>query len=190
MICSYLRNFKLTDHRSQTTDRHPMSWFKKTNKPRSPHPDEERTVRTEGLFIKCPACEQMLFKREVEDNLNVCTKCGHHRRINAVARLKMTFDDEQWVEFDSHLASNDPLHFVDTKSYVERLEDNESSTGLPDAIISAEGKLGGHTAIVCAMELSFVGGSLGSVVGEKITRAIERAIQTQSSLIVYSASGG
>jgi acetyl-CoA carboxylase carboxyl transferase subunit beta len=167
-----------------------MSWFKKTNKPKSPHPDEERTVRTEGLFIKCPACEQMLFKREVEDNLNVCTKCGHHRRINAVARLKMTFDDEQWTEFDSHLASNDPLHFVDTKSYRERLEDMERNTGLLDAIISAHGKVGGHPAIVCAMELSFVGGSLGSVVGEKITRAIERSIETKSSLIVYSASGG
>jgi acetyl-CoA carboxylase carboxyl transferase subunit beta len=167
-----------------------MSWFKKTDKPKRPDPAEERTVRTEGLFIKCTACEQMLFKREVEDNLNVCTKCGHHRRINAVARLRMTFDDEQWTEFDSHIASNDPLHFVDTKSYVERLEDNERNTGLRDAIISAEGKLGGHTAIVCAMELSFVGGSLGSVVGEKITRAIERAIETQSSLVVYSASGG
>lgn len=167
-----------------------MSWFKKTDKPKLPDPGEERTVRTEGLFIKCPACEQMLFKREVEDNLNVCTKCGHHRRINANARLKMTFDDETWGELDSHLASNDPLHFTDTKSYLDRLEEMEKSVGMLDAIISAEGKVGGHRAIVCAMELSFVGGSLGSVVGEKITRAIERAIQTESALIVFSASGG
>jgi acetyl-CoA carboxylase carboxyl transferase subunit beta len=167
-----------------------MSWFKKTDKPKRPDPSEERTVRTEGLFIKCPACEQMIFKREVEDNLNVCTKCGHHRRISAVARLRLTFDDEQWREFDMHLASNDPLHFVDTKTYRERLEDMEASTGMLDAIISAQGMVGGHAVIVCAMELSFVGGSLGSVVGEKITRAIERAIETRSSLIVYSASGG
>lgn len=167
-----------------------MSWFKKTDKPKLPDPTEERTVRTEGLFIKCPACEQMLFKREVEDNLNVCTKCGHHRRINAVARLKMTFDDEQWRELDSHLASNDPLNFTDTKSYRDRLEEMEQSTSLLDAIISAQGKVGGHPAIVCAMELSFVGGSLGSVVGEKITRAIERAIETKSALIIFSASGG
>src|ERR1051325_1456918 len=115
-----------------------MSWFKKTDKPKLPDPREERTVRTEGLFIKCPACEQMLFKREVEDNLNVCTKCGHHRRINALARLKMTFDDEQWTEFDSHLASNDPLHFVDTKSYRARLADMEKNTGMLDAIIAAQ----------------------------------------------------
>jgi acetyl-CoA carboxylase carboxyl transferase subunit beta len=167
-----------------------MSWFKKTDKPKLPDPGEERTVRTEGLFIKCPACEQMLFKREVEDNLNVCTKCGHHRRINAISRLKMTLDDEQWHEFDSHLASNDPLHFTDTKSYRNRLEEMEKSTGMFDAIISVQGKVGGHPSIVCAMELSFVGGSLGSVVGEKITRAIERAIETESALIIFSASGG
>ena len=167
-----------------------MSWFKKTDKPKLPDPAEERTVRTEGLFIKCPACEQMLFKREVEDNFNVCTKCGHHRRINALTRLKMTLDDEQWSEFDSHLASNDPLHFTDTKGYLDRLEEMEESTGLLDAIISVQGKVGGHAAIVCAMELSFVGGSLGSVVGEKITRGIERAIETKSALIIFSASGG
>ncbi|HEX8091903.1 MAG TPA: acetyl-CoA carboxylase, carboxyltransferase subunit beta [Blastocatellia bacterium] len=167
-----------------------MSWFKKTDKPKLPDPGEERTVRTEGLFIKCPGCEQMLFKREVEDNLNVCTKCGHHRRINALARLKMTLDGEQWEELDSHLASNDPLHFTDTKSYLDRLEEMEDNTGLLDAIISVRGTVGGHPAIVCAMELSFVGGSLGSVVGEKITRAIERAIESRSALIVFSASGG
>jgi acetyl-CoA carboxylase carboxyl transferase subunit beta len=167
-----------------------MSWFKKTDKPKRPDPAEERTVRTEGLFIKCPACEQMLFKREVEDNFNVCTKCGHHRRIHALARLKMTLDDEQWREFESHLASNDPLHFTDTKGYLDRLEEMEESTGLLDAIISVQGEVGGHSAVVCAMELSFVGGSLGSVVGEKITRGIERAIKTKSALIIFSASGG
>jgi acetyl-CoA carboxylase carboxyl transferase subunit beta len=167
-----------------------MSWFKKTDKPKLPDPGEERTVRTEGLFIKCPGCEQMLFKREVEDNLNVCTKCGHHRRIGALTRLKLTLDDERWEEFDSHLASNDPLHFTDTKSYRARLKEMEESTSLLDATISVQGEVGGHPAIVCAMELSFVGGSLGSVVGEKITRAIERAIETKSALVIFSASGG
>ena len=140
--------------------------------------------------MKCPGCEQMLFKREVEANLNVCPKCGYHNRIKAAERLRLTLDDEEWTELDSGLASTDPLHFVDTKSYRERLVSMQKNTGLLDALITAEGKVGGHAAIVCAMELSFVGGSLGAVVGEKITRAIERAIETRSALIIFSASGG
>lgn len=167
-----------------------MSWFKKKDKPRLPDPNEIRTVRTEGLFIKCEGCEQMLFKREVEENLNVCPKCGHHRRIKAIERLKLTFDDEEWIELDDNLISNDPLGFVDTKSYRDRLREMRKSTGLLDAIITAEGNVGAHPTIVCAMELSFVGGSLGSVVGEKITRAIERAIEIRSGLLIYSVSGG
>jgi acetyl-CoA carboxylase carboxyl transferase subunit beta len=167
-----------------------MTWFKKKDGPNKPDPREERTVRTEGLFVKCPGCEQMLFKREVEDNGNVCTKCGYHLRIKAVERLKMTFDDEQWVELDAGLASNDPLAFTDTKSYRDRLRAMQKSTGMLDALITGEGKIGGRTAIVCSMELAFVGGSLGAVVGEKITRAIERALETKAALVVFSASGG
>ena len=167
-----------------------MSWFKKKDKPKSPDPSEERTVRTEGLFVKCPGCEQMLFKREVEANLNVCPKCDYHNRIKAVERLRLTLDDEEWTELDSGLSSTDPLHFVDTKSYRERLGSMQKSTGLLDALITAEGKVGGHPSIVCAMELSFVGGSLGAVVGEKIARAIERSLESRSSLIIFSASGG
>jgi acetyl-CoA carboxylase carboxyl transferase subunit beta len=167
-----------------------MTWFKKKEKPKLPSPDEERTVRTEGLFIKCSGCEQALFKREVEENLNVCPRCGHHMRIKAIDRLKLTFDDSQWIEHDANLISNDPLKFVDTRSYAERLIEMRKTTGLPDALITGEGKVGGHPAIICAMELAFVGGSLGSVVGEKITRAIERCIETSSALIIFSASGG
>ncbi len=167
-----------------------MSWFKKKDKPKSPDPSEERTVRTEGLFVKCPGCEQMLFKREVEANLNVCPKCDYHNRIKAAERLRLTLDDEQWEELDSGLASTDPLRFIDTKSYRERLVSMQKNTGLLDALITAEGKVGGHPSIVCAMELSFVGGSLGAVVGEKIARAIERALETRSALIIFSASGG
>jgi acetyl-CoA carboxylase carboxyl transferase subunit beta len=167
-----------------------MSWFRKKEKPRHTDPNEEKTVRTEGLWIKCLGCEQMLFKREIDENLSVCPKCGHHRRIKASERLDMTFDDAEWSELDRGLASNDPLNFVDTKSYKTRLVEMEANTGLRDALITAEGLVGNHHAIVCAMELAFVGGSLGSVVGEKITRAIERAIQTRSALIIFSASGG
>ena len=104
--------------------------------------------------------------------------------------MKLTLDDEEWTELDNGLFSTDPLHFVDTKSYRERLGGMQKSTGLLDAMITAEGHVGGHPSIVCAMELSFVGGSLGSVVGEKIARAIERTLESRSSLIIYSASGG
>src|SRR6185369_2909408 len=167
-----------------------MSWFKRKDKPRSVDPGEEKTVRTEGLFVKCPGCEQMLFKREVEENLNVCPKCDHHNRISARERLRLTFDDEKWIEHDGGLASTDPLQFVDTKGYADRLKGMQKKTGLLDALITAKGEVGGHPAIVCAMELDFVGGSLGAVVGEKIARAIERAIQVRAAVIIYSASGG
>jgi len=132
----------------------------------------------------------MLLKREVEDNLKVCTKCGHHFRIGAVERLELTLDDEEWTELDAGLASIDPLGFVDTKPYRARLAQMQKSTGILDALITVRGTIGGHPAMVCAMELSFVGGSLGSVVGEKITRAIEAAIQTGSAVVIFSASGG
>jgi acetyl-CoA carboxylase carboxyl transferase subunit beta len=167
-----------------------MSWFRKRDKPKPPDPSEERTVRTEGLFIKCAGCEEMLLKREVEDNLKVCTKCGHHFRIGAVERLELTLDNEEWTELDAGLASTDPLGFVDTKPYRARLAQMQKDTGILDALITAKGTIGGHPALVCAMELSFVGGSLGSVVGEKITRAIEAAIETKSAVVIFSASGG
>jgi len=167
-----------------------MPWFKKKDRPRPPDENEERTVRTEGLFVKCLGCEEMLLKREVEENLSVCPRCGHHRRISAIERLKMTLDDGEWNELDAGLSSTDPLSFVDTKSYRKRLRDMQKSTKLLDALITAQGTVGGRRAIVCAMELAFVGGSLGAVVGEKITRAIELAIETGSALVVYSASGG
>jgi acetyl-CoA carboxylase carboxyl transferase subunit beta len=168
-----------------------MSWFKRKDNPNEPLDDtEERTVKTEGLFLKCPGCEQTLFKREIEDNLNVCPGCGHHYRIKAADRLKMTLDDADWTELDAGLSATDPLGFADTKSYRERLVDTQKSTGMMDALLSGEGKVGGHPAIVCAMEMSFVGGSLGSVVGEKLTRAIERCIARRAALIVFSASGG
>lgn len=167
-----------------------MSWFKKKDKPKRPDDNEERTVRTEGLFVKCPGCEEMLLKREVEENLNVCPRCGHHRRIGAVERLNLTLDESEWVEIDAGLTTTDPLNFVDTKSYRARLRQMQESTSLLDALITAQGTIGGHPSIVCAMELAFIGGSMGTVVGEKITRAIERAIETKSSLVVFSASGG
>lgn len=167
-----------------------MTWFKKKDRPKRPDESEERTVRTEGLFVKCAGCEEMLLKREFEETLNVCPRCGHHRRIGAVERLNLTLDDGQWVEVDAGLSSTDPLNFVDTKSYRTRLHQMQENTNLLDAMITSQGKVGGRPAIVCAMELAFIGGSMGTVVGEKITRAIELAIKTGSPLVVFSASGG
>ncbi|HKA22509.1 MAG TPA: acetyl-CoA carboxylase, carboxyltransferase subunit beta [Blastocatellia bacterium] len=167
-----------------------MSWFKKKDRPRRPDDSEERTVRTEGLFVKCQGCEEMLLKREIEENLNVCPKCSHHHRIGALERLEMTLDDGYWVEMDSGLTSSDPLNFVDTKSYRIRLRQMQEGTKLLDALITAQGKLGGHPVVVCAMELAFIGGSMGTVVGEKITRAIELAIKSGAALVIFSASGG
>jgi acetyl-CoA carboxylase carboxyl transferase subunit beta len=170
-----------------------MSWFKRKDKdkPKGSSPGEERTVRTEGLFMKCSSCEQMLFRRDVEENLNVCPKCSYHFRISATERLSLTLDGGEWEEeMDSGLVSTDPLKFVDTKSYKSRLAEMRKNTGLSDAMITVRGKVGGHSAVVCAMELGFVGGSLGSVVGEKITRAIEKSIDSRSALIIFSASGG
>jgi len=167
-----------------------MSWFKKKDRPKRPDEGEERTVRTEGLFVKCPGCEEMLLKREVDENLSVCPRCGHHNRIGAVERLNLTLDDGAWEELDAGLSSNDPLNFVDTKTYRTRLRSMQENSGMLDALVTGQGKVGGRAAVVCAMELSFIGGSMGTVVGEKITRAIELAIRTQSALVVFSASGG
>ncbi len=168
-----------------------MAWFRrKEDKSLPPAPNEERTVRTEGLFTKCDGCSFSLFIREFEDNYHVCPKCGFHGRVGARERLRLTFDDENWIEHDATLFSNDPLQFVDKKPYAERLTAMQQSTGLMDALLTGEGKVGGYPAVICSMELNFVGGSLGSVVGEKIARAIERVIANRLALLIFSASGG
>ena len=170
-----------------------MSWFKR-DKPEgaklSKTDDGERRVRTEGLWQKCEGCRQIIWKKELEANINVCPKCGNHSRIDAVTRLKLLCDDGAYLEFDAGLASSDPLGFVDSKPYRERLQQTQETTNLADALISAAGKLDGRPIHVCAMEPRFIGGSMGSVVGEKIARAIERAIEKRTPLIIVSASGG
>jgi acetyl-CoA carboxylase carboxyl transferase subunit beta len=132
----------------------------------------------------------MLLKREFEENLSVCPRCGHHNRITAVERLNLTLDGGEWQELDSGLSSTDPLNFVDTKTYRARLRSMQENSGMLDALVTGTGEVGGHPVVVCAMELSFIGGSMGTVVGEKITRAIELAIKSRAALVVFSASGG
>jgi len=169
-----------------------MSWFKR-DKPRQesvPQPDAgAHQVRTQGLWLKCEGCRQIIWKKDLEGNLGVCPKCHFHTRIDARTRLKQLLDGE-YAEFDKDLTSADPLAFVDSKSYRDRLAGNRKLTSLSDALISASGKLDGRDVQICAMEIKFIGGSMGCVVGEKITRAVERSIARRQPLIIVSASGG
>ena len=168
-----------------------MSWFKR-DKPKidDQDDDEERTVKTEGIFVKCPECESPLYKRELTDSLQVCTHCDHHFRLPARDRLEMLFDDGKYERLDEEVMSADPLEFVDTKPYKDRIEAAKKSSGLPEAIVSGTGIVGGHLVYAGAMDMSFIGGSMGSAVGEKITRLIERALEKSGAVIVFSASGG
>jgi acetyl-CoA carboxylase carboxyl transferase subunit beta len=165
-----------------------MAWFKRQSGDLDT--SGEKKIRTEGLWVKCEGCRQIIWKKDLEDNLNVCPKCGKHFRIDARTRLAQLLDDNQYETFDSNLVSTDPLKFVDLKAYSGRLKQAQEETGLKDAIINASGKLNGRPVIVSAMEYAFIGGSMGAVVGEVITRAIERAADTKSPLIIVSASGG
>jgi acetyl-CoA carboxylase carboxyl transferase subunit beta len=169
-----------------------MSWFKR-EKPAEPvaaKPDEgERKIRTEGLWQKCDGCRQIIWKRDLETNAYVCTKCGFHFRLDPVGRLKVLLDGE-YETFDNDLRSSDPLGFVDSKPYSERLKAMQQATSLSDALISARGTLDGRPVNLCVMDMRFIGGSMGCVVGEKIARAIDRSLADRMPLIVVSASGG
>src|SRR5271154_1964625 len=166
-----------------------MAWFTR-DKPSLAPEDGEKRVRTEGLWLKCGHCGQIVWRKALEDNQQVCPKCGHHERLDARARLCMLFDDGKFEEFDQRLTSSDPLEFVDSKKYQDRLAASQAATHLRDAIIPAAGNLNGRRVHICAMELKFVGGSMGTVVGEVITRAVERSSEQKIPLIIISASGG
>ncbi|HXZ11778.1 MAG TPA: acetyl-CoA carboxylase, carboxyltransferase subunit beta [Candidatus Sulfotelmatobacter sp.] len=168
-----------------------MAWFKREKKSiESPTPAEERRVRTEGMWTKCNACRAIIWRKDLESNWEVCPKCEHHFRLGARRRLELLLDDEQYTERDTELASNDPLKFVDTKPYAQRLRDAQHKLGMKDAILTAEGRLNGRPVICCSMEFGFIGGSMGAVVGEKVARAIERSLETKEPLIIVSCSGG
>src|SRR6478672_12501328 len=165
-----------------------MTWFKRQSGELDT--SGEKKVRTEGLWVKCEQCRQIIWKKDLEENLNVCPKCDKHFRIDARARLAQLLDDNQYDVTDADLVSTDPLKFVDLKAYSSRLKQAQSDTGLKDAVINAHGKLNGRPVIVSAMEYSFIGGSMGAVVGEAITRAIEQATNSKQPIIIISASGG
>jgi acetyl-CoA carboxylase carboxyl transferase subunit beta len=165
-----------------------MAWFKRQSVDLDT--SGEKKIRTEGLWVKCDQCRQIIWKKDLEDNANVCTKCGRHFRIDARTRLGQLLDDGEYETFSDGLKSTDPLKFVDLKPYAERLTKAQEETGLNDAVINARGRLNGRPVIISAMEYSFIGGSMGAVVGEMITRAIEEALDRKQPLVIISASGG
>jgi acetyl-CoA carboxylase carboxyl transferase subunit beta len=165
-----------------------MAWFKRQSG--ELEASGEKTVRTEGLWVKCEECRQIIWKKDLEENMNVCPKCEKHFRIDARTRLAQLLDENQYETFDGNLSSTDPLKFVDLKPYSKRLRQAQEETGLKDAVINAQGKLQGRPVVASVMEYAFIGGSMGAVVGEAITRAVERAAQSRTPLIIVSASGG
>ena len=165
-----------------------MAWFRKEKKPKEAV--EKQVAIPEGLWIKCDDCKEIVYRKEVEANLNVCTKCGYHFRLTARERFEILFDDNKYKEFATDIRSGDPLEFRDTKRYRDRLRVYEQRVGKGDAVLCAEGKLEGLPIVICAMEYNFMGGSMGSVVGEKITSAVERAVEKHEPLIIVSTSGG
>jgi len=164
-----------------------MSWFKREDN--EIVNDAERTVRTEGLWVRCPKCRQIIFKADLEANLYLCPKCDYHFRIGARERIaSMLEPGYELVDLD--LRSTDPLSFTDLKPYKSRLKEAQKKTGLNDAVVNATGNLGPHAVVLSVMEYSFIGGSMGSVAGETIARAIDRSLETRRPLIIVSASGG
>ncbi len=165
-----------------------MIWFKKdlfTNG------EEGKSVKVPyGLWVKCDHCGEIIYKKEVERNLDVCPKCDYHFRISAAARISITFDENTFIEFDSRMEPVDALDFRDLKKYKDRLRSSQKETGLKDAMISGEGLINGQKAVAAVFEFSYMGGSMGSVVGEKITRVIERAIDARAGAVIFSSSGG
>lgn len=155
-----------------------MAWFKKTKETRA----EKKGKTPEGLWIKCEGCREIVYRKEVEKNLKICPKCNYHFRISARERLKLLVDEGSFTEIDENLESMDPLHFKDSVSYKDRLKENQKRSGLKEAVISGDALIKGYPVSLVIMDFSFMGGSMGSVVGEKVCRAAERAIEKNSPL--------
>ena len=168
-----------------------MPWFRRKDpKIEEPSSDEERKVKTEGIFVKCPECEEPLYKAELKESFQVCTNCDYHFRFDAKSRLNSLFDDGDYELLYEEVTSADPLEFVDRKPYKDRIKEAKEKSGLNEAIICGKGKVWGHLVYAGAMDMSFIGGSMGSAVGEKITRLIEDALKNRGAVIIFSASGG
>jgi acetyl-CoA carboxylase carboxyl transferase subunit beta len=167
-----------------------MAWFRKAKKPKPVRMDRPRSTVPEGLWVKCEGCKEIVYSRDLDRNLKVCPKCGYHFRIDARSRLALLLDDPQPRELFTSVSPTDPLSFRDTKRYRDRLKSYQQALGERDAVIVAQGTMEEIPVVAAVMEYRFMGGSMGSVVGEKITRAAERALERRWPLIVVSASGG
>jgi acetyl-CoA carboxylase carboxyl transferase subunit beta len=167
-----------------------MAWFRKTKTPRPVREDRQRSTVPEGLWVKCDGCKEIIYSKDLERNLRVCPKCGHHFRIDARARIALLLDEEAPRELFTDVSPTDPLAFRDTKRYRDRLKSYQQAVGERDAVIVASGRIEEIPVVLAVMEYRFMGGSMGSVVGEKITRAAERAREREVPLVVVSSSGG
>jgi len=166
-----------------------MGWFKRIKEGITTSTKEKKET-PEGLWYNCPKCKTIITSKEHEQQLFVCNNCNYHHRINAKEYFKIFFDRNEFTELDANMISKDPLQFKDSKKYNERLKENQKRTGLKDALTSAYGKMNGENVVIACFNFNFIGGSIGSVVGEKISRAIEYAKKTKSPIIIISKSGG
>jgi len=161
-------------------------WFKKLKEPKL----QKKVKIPEGLWVKCDNCKEIVYKKEIDKNLKVCPKCNYHFRISAKERIKLLADEGSFIEFDADMHSGDPLNFKDSLSYPDRIKENQKKSGLPEAAVSGEAAINGFPVILTVMDFSFMGGSMGSVVGEKISRAAEASLGKKAPLISIASSGG
>jgi len=167
-----------------------MAWFRKTKKPKPVRQDRPRSTVPEGLWVKCEGCKEVVYSRELDRNLRVCPKCDHHLRIDARTRIALLRDEPEPRELFAGIGPTDPLNFKDSKRYRDRIKPYQQAVGERDAVVVVQGHLDEIPVVLAAMEYRFMGGSMGSAVGEKITRAAERALERRLPLLVVSASGG
>lgn len=165
-----------------------MSWFRRSQENISS--DNQKKDMPEGMWVKCSSCGEIIHKGTLEQNLWVCSKCSYHFRISSKDYFSILFDDGKFKEYDEKMTSKDPLNFVDTKKYKDRVKETIKKTGMYDAIRYASGKLEKKEVVIACMDFGFIGGSMGSVVGEKIARAVDRSLKSKAPLIIISASGG
>lgn len=166
-----------------------MAWFKRSTAGVTTSTEEKLEV-PDGIWFKCPSCKSSILTKDLLENLSVCPKCDYHHRLGSEGYFGILFDEGTYQELDANLISLNPLNFVDTKDYAARLEDAKAKTGLKDALRAAHGKLEGHDLVVACMDFEFIGGSMGTVMGEKIARAIDQARALKCPVLVISRSGG
>jgi acetyl-CoA carboxylase carboxyl transferase subunit beta len=168
-----------------------MTWFKKKEEEEKGEKEKREEVQlSDHLWIKCNSCNEMIYRKVIENNFQVCPKCNYHFQIPARKRVECVIDPGTFIEYDADLISEDPLEFKDSKRYPQRIKESQGKTGQKEAIICGEGKIEAQPAMIGIFEFDFMGGSLGSVVGEKVTRLFERAVEKRTGVVIFCASGG